>query len=84
MKYFLGFWSRYRDEDCEPIYTVELFDSSSGFNTEDDVIDWWDEWVTEDEYARDWDRLDLEDVIEVSENELEEYEKDKRYDCRWW
>ena len=39
-RYFLGFWSRYREEDDEPLYTVECF-YEDAFKSEDDLIDWW-------------------------------------------
>lgn len=81
-KYFLGFWSRYRDEDDEPLYTVQCFDKDY-FKTKDEVFDWWYKETEEDEFARDWDTLDLEFVEEVTESEMEKYKKDKQYDCRW-
>lgn len=82
-EYILGFWSRYREEDDEPLYTVECFDIDDDFKTAADVSDWWYKWVAEDEFARDWDMIDLEFLEEVTESEKEAYEKDKRYDCRW-
>ncbi len=82
-KYFLGFWSRYRDEDNEPLYTVECFYKGDKFKSKDDIFNWWCKQTEEDEHARDWDTLDLEFVKEVTEEEKEKYEKDKQYDCRW-
>lgn len=82
-EYILGFWSRYREEDDEPLYTVECFEICNEFKSINNVSDWWYDWLEEDEYARDWDMLDLEFCKKVTESEKKQYEKDKQYDCRW-
>lgn len=82
IKYFLAFFERYREEDDEPLYTVECYNKDD-FKTKDNLINWWYKRVEEDEYLRDWDTLELEFVKEVNQSELKKYEKNKQYDCRW-
>lgn len=36
-EYILGFWSRYCEEDDEPLYTVECFEISNEFKSISDV-----------------------------------------------